>query len=820
MKISYNWLKEYINTNLSVEQISLLLTDIGLEVEAIENFESLKGGLKGVVTGEVKTCERHPNADKLSVTTVDVGAPELLNIVCGAPNVAAGQKVVVATIGTVIYKGEESFEIKKSKIRGELSEGMICAEDELGLGNSHDGIMVLSPEVEVGMPAADFFGISNDFVFEIGLTPNRADAASHIGVARDLAAAIVARGIETSGVKLLTPDVSDFKVDNLSLPVEVVVEDAEACPRYSGITVSGIKVGPSPEWMVNRLKAIGIRPINNVVDITNYILFEYGQPLHAFDASVTGSKVIVKKLAEGTPFVTLDQAERKLGAGDLMICNAKEPMCIAGVFGGAKSGVTESTTAVFLESACFNPVSVRKTSRLHMLKTDASFRFERGTDPEITVTALKRAAMLIKEIAGGQISSDIVDVYPSPVEYKKISLTFDYVNRFVGQDIPAEDIKVILSGLGINMLEATDSGLEIAVPPFKVDVTGIADVIEEILRIYGYNRIEAGDGLHSSISYHQKPDREKLQNITADFLTSNGFNEILTNSLSSSEYYEGNAWFEQEKSVKILNPLSRELDTMRQTLLFSGLESVSHNLNRRQLNLKFYEFGFVYELTGANVKGDVNRNYREHKELALFMTGAQLPENWYVAEKKSDFYALRAFVAGALRKAGIEMSRLQPGGNLPAYLTVGEVYQMNGKPLCAIGRLNEKLLKQFSIAQPVFYACIHWENLVHAVRKHTVSYRDVPKFPEVRRDLALVLDQSVKYSEIEAIAFKTGKQLLKRINLFDVYEGDKIESGKKSYAISFILQDENKTLTDKDIDKFMDRLAEVLEKETGAKVRR
>jgi len=820
MKISYNWLKQYIDTKLSVDEISLLLTDIGLEVEAIEPFESLKGGLKGVITGEVKTCERHPNADKLSITTVDTGGPELLHIVCGAPNVAVGQKVVVATIGTIIYKGDESFEIKKSKIRGELSEGMICAEDELGLGNAHDGILVLSPDVAIGIPAADLFEVSNDFVFEIGLTPNRADAASHIGVARDLAAAITARGLENKEVEVRMPDISGFSVDNHSLPVEVIVEDIAACPRYSGITVSGIKVSPSPEWLVNRLKAIGVRPINNIVDITNYILFEYGQPLHAFDAAVTGNKVVVKKLAEGTPFLTLDQAERKLGAGDLMICNANEPMCIAGVFGGARSGVTATTKAVFLESACFNPVSVRKTSRLHVLKTDASFRFERGTDPEITVVALKRAAMLIKEIAGGEISSDIVDVYPVPFEHRKISLSFDYVNRFVGQDIPAEDIKVILKGLGIEMQEESVSGLEIAVPPFKVDVTGVADVIEEILRIYGYNRIDAGDGLHSSISHYHKPDREKLQNITADFLSNNGFNEILTNSLSSSAYYEGSSFFDPGKTVKILNPLSRELDTMRQTLLFGGLESLSHNLNRRQLSLKFYEFGFVYELTGADVKGDVDRNYREHKELALFVTGSQLPENWNTTEKKTDFYSLKAFVSGALQKTGLDMQKLQHADDLPAYLAAGEVYQLNGKQVFCIGRMNDKLLKNFGINQPVFYAGIHWGNLVQLVRKHTVTYREVPKFPEVRRDLALELDQSVKYADLEAIAFKSGKQLLKRVNLFDVYEGDKIEAGKKSYAISFILQDDYKTLTDKEIDKFMNRLAETLEKEAGAKVRK
>jgi phenylalanyl-tRNA synthetase beta chain len=821
MKISYNWLRDYIDTNLSVEELSHLLTDIGLEVEAVEEFESLKGGLKGVVTGEVKTCERHPNADKLSITTVDVGGPELLNIVCGAPNVAAGQKVVVATIGTMIYKGDESFEIKKSKIRGELSEGMICAEDELGLGISHDGIMVLPEDVKIGMHAAEYFSVTNDVVFEIGLTPNHADAASHLGVARDLAAAITARGTDNSTAGVRKPDISGFGPDSNNLSINVVVEDAEACPRYSGVTVSGIKVGPSPAWLADRLKAIGVRPINNVVDITNYVLFEYGQPLHAFDASaIAGNTVVVKKLAEGTPFITLDNVERKLGAGDLMICNAKEPMCIAGVFGGTKSGVTGSTTAVFLESAYFNPVSVRKTSKLHTLKTDASFRFERGTDPEITVEALKRAAMLIKEICGGEISSDVVDAYPFPIQHKRISLDYAYVNRFVGQDIPAEDIKIILKGLEIKVLSASATGLELEIPPFKVDVTGVADVIEEILRIYGYNKIDAGGKLNSSISYHQRPDREKLQNLIADYLSNSGFNEMLTNSLSSSAYYEGGAWFDPEKCVKILNPLSRELDVMRQTLLFSGLESVAYNLNRRQLNLKLYEFGFVYESTGANIKGNVEKNYKEQKLLAMFVTGQAAPESWHGHDSKTDFYQLRSFVIGALKKTGLDLNRLQTADSLPPFFADGAVYQLNGKAIYCIGHLNDRLLKQFGISQPVFYAGIHWDNLVQAIKSHTVTYREVSKFPEVRRDLALVLDQSVKYADLEAIAFKTGKQLLKKVSLFDVYEGDKIESGKKSYALSFILQDENKTLTDKEIDKFMDRLAEVFEKEAGAKVRR
>jgi len=821
MKISYNWLKDYIQTNLGIDEISKLLTDIGLEVEAVEAFESLKGGLKGVVTGRVVSCERHPNADKLSLTKVDTGGPELLSIVCGAPNVAEGQKVVVATIGTLLYKGDEAFEIRKSKIRGELSEGMICAEDELGLGSSHEGIMVLPDHVEPGTPAADYFGITNDWVFEIGLTPNRADAASHIGVARDLVAAINARGLGNAPVNLLKPSVSEFVPDNHSLQVSVEIEDADACPRYSGITISGIKVGPSPDWLANRLKAIGVRPINAVVDVTNYVLFEYGQPLHAFDAdAITGNKVIVKKLPEGTLFTTLDAAERKLGAGDLMICNETEPMCIAGVFGGSKSGVKDTTSRIFLESACFNPVSVRKTSKLHTLKTDASFRFERGTDPLITVTALKRAAMLIKEIAGGDISSDVVDIYPVPVEPKRISFSLDYLNNFTGQPIPVADVKKILTGLEISIISVSGNDLLLEVPPFKVDVTGKADITEEILRIYGYNKIDAGEGLHSSISHLHRPDREKLQNIMADYLSSNGFNEILTNSLSSSVYYEGGLWFDPEKNVKILNPLSRELDIMRQTLVFSGLESVAYNLNRKQTNLRLYEFGFVYALTGNAEKGNVERSYRQQKMGALFLTGNAAPESWYAPDRKSDFYLLHSFVNGALIKTGLTMASLSASDNVPSFMSSGMVYSLQGKVIYCIGRLNDKLIKTFGISQVVYYAGLHFENLLSVIRNHTVTYREVSRFPEVRRDLALVLDKKVTYADLETIARKTGKQLLKSVNLFDVYEGDKIEAGKKSYALGFILQDEHKTLTDKEIDKFMERMAEALEREAGARIRR
>lgn len=822
MKISCNWLKEYVNTSLSPVEIARILTDCGLEVEAIEAFESLKGGLRGIVIGKVLSAGPHPNADKLSCCKVDVGNGNILDIVCGAPNVAAGQLVPVATIGAVLYKGDESFVIKAGKLRGEPSNGMICAEDELGLGDSHAGIMVLSNDAVVGSPAADYFGIETDTLLEVAITPNRADATSHIGVARDLAAAINNREKQHPQVALSRPSVDHFKVDDHSLPIPVKIENPEACGRYSGITISGLQVKESPEWLCNRLKAVGLRPINNIVDITNYVLMETGQPLHAFDAAfVSGNQVIVKKMPAGTRFVTLDGVERTLGADDLMICNAEEPMCIAGVFGGAKSGVTEHTTAVFLESAYFDGTHIRKTSKLHNLKTDASFRFERGADPQITIYALKRAALLMKEIAGGTISSDIVDVYPVPVENRVVEVSFRRINALIGKQIDKQMVKNILASLEIQLVSENEEGLVLSIPAFKVDVTREADVVEEILRIYGYNNIELSESLHSSLSYSRKPDPERLQQKLADFLSSNGFNEILTNSLTSSAYYEKSEVYPFDNCVKILNPLSSELGVMRQTLLYSGLESISYNINRRMPDLKFYEFGNVYNYIASQAEStDVTRKYTERKKLSLFVTGSQATETWYKPAVKSDFYFLKSILLASLRKTGINPAKCVVADADSRLFAEGETLSINNKPLLSIGRLSPAVLKPFEIKQDVFYAEIDWTTLLREIKPDSVKFSEISRFPEVRRDLALLLDKSVKFSDIEALANRNGKGILRAVNLFDVYEGDKIDEGKKSYAVSFTLQDDQKTLTENDIEKLMKRLTEVFEKELGAVIRR
>lgn len=818
MKISYNWLRDYLKCNLDVNAISLLLTDVGLEVEGIETFESIKGGLEKFVTGKVITSEQHPNADKLHKTTVDVGGPVLLNIVCGAPNVAAGQKVIVALEGATIYKGEESFKINKSKIRGEVSEGMICAEDELGIGTSHEGILVLPENVEVGIPASEYFNIVKDYVFEIGITPNHADALSHLGVARDLAAAIKVRRM--GDVILSQPDLSGFSIDNNDLPISVEVIDSEACPRYSGISVKGVTVKPSPEWLQNRLKAVGVRPINNIVDISNYILFEYGQPLHTFDAgAITGNKVVIRKALPESKFVTLDHVERTMSENDLLICNAEEGMCIAGVFGGEKSGVTESTTAIFIESAYFNPVSVRKTSKLHTLKTDASFRFERGTDPDMTVPALKKAAMMIKEIAGGTISSDIVDVYPNKIQPAELDLKYADIDKLVGEKIPEAIIKEILIELQVKILNETSNSLLISIPPFKVDVRNTSDIVEEILRIYGYNKIESGLQMRSSISYTSKPDQETLYNRVADFLVSNNFNEILTNSLSSSFYYAESKYFNPEETVYIKNPLSKELEVMRQSLLFGGLESIAYNINRKQNNLKFFEFGTVYKLNTSPKSDKVTDKYSERKMLAVYATGTEHSEHWNYTDKQVDYYFINGIVQSVLRKMGVDVSILLPSEK-PSIYSQGNSFSYNGKNLYSVGAITQDLTNSTGISQKVTAAFIEWDYLVKIARQHKVSYKEVSKFPEVRRDLALVLEKETQYSEIEKIAYKVNKHLLKKVNLFDVYEGDKIEAGKKSYAVSFILQDESKTLTDKEIDNFMSKLSKSLEQELGARIRK
>jgi len=741
MKISYNWLRKYIAIDIPAEEVSVLLTDCGLEVEAIEKYEHVKGGLSGVVVGRVMSCIRHPNADKLSLTKVDIGTGELLNVVCGAPNVAEGQKVAVATVGTTLYSGGEFYQIKTSKIRGEISEGMICAEDELGLGTSHAGILVLNSDAPLGLPIKNYFNLAEDIVFEIGLTPNRSDATSHIGVARDLVAILNNKPGNSYNLYLNIPSVDEFRVDNENLPIDVIVEDSIACPRYSGITVQGVEVKESPAWLQDLLKAIGVRPINNIVDLTNYILFETGQPLHAFDVSqITGNKVIVKKLPEGSPFVTLDEVERKLGADDLMICNTTGGICIAGVFGGSGSGIKSTTCDIFIESAYFDPTSVRKTSKYHGLKTDASFRFERGADPNITIYALKRAALLIKEIAGGKISSQIVDVYPNPIADKLVSATYKGIDKLIGKEIDRNIIKKILSDLGITISESHSDGMILSVPPFKADVYREVDIVEEILRIYGYNNVEFSESLHSSLSFSTHPDRERIGELAFNFLSDNGFSEIMTNSLTTSAYYIGSEIFKPEQSVKILNPLSKELDVMRQTLLFSGLESIIYNINRRQTDLRFYELGTTYLLDPRNRESnDVMFRYIENKRMAMYITGRLEPESWNASQNKADFFALKSYVLALLRKLGIPVDQFKVIVPEPQIFASGECFANNSKNLLSMGEISPIVLKQFDIRQPVLYAELDWDMLVSLTTGGNIEYHDVSKFPEVRRDLALLI---------------------------------------------------------------------------------
>jgi len=818
MKLSYNWLKQYIDLDVDPHALSSILTDIGLEVEGMEHFQSVKGGLEGVVIGEVLTCKPHENADKLSVTTVKVG-DQVLPIVCGAPNVAAGQKVLVATVGTVLYDGDQEFKIKKAKIRGEVSEGMICAEDELGLGSSHDGIMVLPDDAPVGKPAKEYIPIEEDWVYEIGLTPNRSDAASHIGSARDLVAGLNQLK-NTRRYKLNLPSVEDFKVDNHDLDIDVIVEDTKACPRYSGVTITGIEVKESPDWLKNRLNAIGLRPINNVVDITNYVLHETGHPLHAFDAAkIKGNKVIVKKLPDATPFITLDEMERKLHPQDLMICNEEEGMCIAGVFGGADSGVTEKTTAVFLESAYFDPTHIRKTSKRHTLQTDASFRFERGADPNITLYALKRAALLIKEIAGGKISSEIKDVYPNPINDWTIDVNLNRINRLIGKKIEKQTVKNILQDLEIKILEDNKENLKLQVPTFKVDVKREVDIVEEILRIYGYNNVDIPSKVNLSVNIRKKPDPEKVQNLVSDYFVAQGFAEIMNNSLTKSEYIEKNKEFDSDHSVELLNPLSKDLDILRQTLLFGGLEVISYNQNRKVNDLKIFEFGKVYRRHSANNKGTGLENYSEQKRVALFVTGKKEPENWDAQHGKVDFYTLKGVVESVLKRLGIQRETLTLEETGDHNFIYALDYKSGKESFGRIGEIDQKLLKQFDIKQPVFVADFNWEKMLDLIPKHDLTYRPIPKFPAVRRDLALIVDKEIPFEKLMEVAQKAERKLLKEIGIFDIYEGDKIPSGKKSYALKFILQDENKTLTDKVIEKTMKRILQALEKEAGASLR-
>jgi len=804
MTISYNWLKQYIDIPESAEDIGKTLTSTGLEVESVEAHETVKGRLKGLVIGHVLTCTKHPNADKLSITTVDVGQDMPLNIVCGASNVAAGQKVIVATPGTTIHptKGEV-FTIKSAKIRGEASEGMICAEDEIGLGESHAGIIVLPENASVGQSAAEYYKIQSDFVFEIGLTPNRADAASHIGVARDIKA--------SKGRELKWPAIDHFKVDNTNLTIPVSIENTKACPRYSAITLTGIKVAESPEWLKNRLLSIGLSPINNIVDITNFICHEIGQPLHAFDADqITGGKVVVKTLPEGTPFITLDQKERKLLANDLMICNAQEGMCIAGVFGGAKSGVSQNTTKIFLESAYFSADYVRKSSFHHQLKTDASFRFERGTDPNITVYALKRAALLIKEIAGGTISSEVIDVYPTKIENTIIEVKDKNVNRLIGKVIPRNEIHSILEKLDIKVVNRKDDRYTVSVPPYRVDVTQEADIVEEILRIYGFNNIELAD--HARTDYLAEfpvKDLDKFKKSIGELLTGNGFFEIWTNSLTNYNYQlKHNLKFKGD-AVEILNKLSEEQGILRQTLLFTGLEVCAHNINRKQKDLRLFEFGKIYFKESGK--------YKEEERLAIYFTGNQEIENWQRKTQAVSYYDIAQHIQHVLIKSGIHNIKQE---NLNDQLfEYGSVLKLGKEEIGSVGKIKTALLKDFGIKQELFYAELSTSLLFQSANPKLVI-REVTKFPEVRRDLSLVLDKQITFDEIRNLVINTEKRLIKNIIAFDVYEGENIPQGKKAYALGFTLQDENKTLTDEEIDSTMEHLISAFGQQLGAVIRK
>ena len=806
MKISYNWLKQFIKIDWKSEETAALLTDLGLEVEMVEKYQSVKGGLEGIVVGHVLTCEQHPDADRLKVTTVDLGDGIPVQIVCGAPNVAAGQKVPVATIGTTLYDKEGiAFQIKKGKIRGQESHGMICAEDELGLGASHDGIMILDNSIKAGTTAASVFKIENDEVFEIGLTPNRADAMSHFGTARDLRAGLLQTGLK---VELLSPSVSNFRVDKRILKIDVNVEKPLLAPRYCGVTISGITIKPSPAWLQNRLKAIGINPKNNLVDVTNYVLHELGQPLHAFDASKITGKINVKTLPSGTKFTTLDDVERTLHEEDLMICDEVGPLCIAGVFGGKESGVSENTTAIFLESAYFNPVSIRKSAKRHQLNTDASFRFERGIDPTITEYALKRAALLIQEVAGGEITSDIIDIYPKKIEDFPVVLNFNNVKKIIGQELPKETIKNILASLEIKVNSVSDAGLGLTIPAYRVDVQREIDVIEEILRVYGYNNINFSEKLNATVSNSARTEDYKVQNVIATQLNSQGFNEMMANSLTTSTYVELSEMLKAEHNVMMLNPLSNDLAAMRQSLLFSGLEAISYNINRRNSDLKFFEFGKSYHKFPSG--------FEEHKHLTMFITGNRNQESWTNAQKPSDFFLFKGYVNGVLSRLGIQKTQTLPMTS--DVFSEGIAIGFGNDILVEYGVVKKSVLKHFDIKQEVLFADFNWAMILKLL-SNKIKFTEIPKYPEVRRDLSLLLDDSVSFDSIYNIARQTEKSLLKDINLFDVYQGKNLPEGKKSYAVSFTIQDNTKTLTDVQIDKIMGKLQKNFETELGASLR-
>ena len=808
MKISYNWLKQFLQTDWEVNKTSELLTDLGLEVEGVETIESIKGSLEGVVVGEVLTCIQHPNADRLKLTTVNLGSGDPVQIVCGAPNVAEGQKVPVATIGTMLYDDSGSgFKIKKGKIRGEESHGMICAEDELGLGTSHEGILILDDQLKPGTKAADVFNIEIDKVFEIGLTPNRADAMSHYGVARDFRAGLIQHGIN---LELISPSVSDFQVDERRLRIDVEVDKKESAPRYCGISIVDVEVKDSPEWIQNRLKSIGLTPKNNIVDITNYVLHELGQPLHAFDAEkIVGNKVVVKTLKPGTKFTTLDGVERELHSEDIMICDAaSNPLCIAGVFGGIHSGVTEKTTSIFLESAYFNPVSIRKTAKRHALNTDASFRFERGIDINFTKYALKRAAILIKEYSNGKIASDVMDFYPEKMEDFQVFFSYDNAFRLIGQEIDKETIKNILASLEIKISSETEAGLGLTIPSFRVDVQREADIIEEILRVYGYNNIKFSHKLNSSISFNSNKDT-LVENVVANHLTSLGFNETMANSLTKEEYISLSKNLKTEFNVSMLNPLSNDLKVLRQSLLFSGLESISYNLNRKNNSLKLYEFGKTYH--------KYEHGYQEDKHLTIFISGARTKDTWTSPSQNSDFFYLKGIIISILERIGVSNLKTIPIKS--DVFSEGIVFSLGKKKLVEFGVITKQIRKEFGIKQEVLFADFDWSTILSISGNKKIKVSNLTKFPSVKRDLALLLDEKVTFKELYDLAFQSERNLLKNVDLFDVYQGDKLPEGKKSYAVSFVLQDKNKTLEDRQIDKIMQKLQQSFEKNLEAVLR-
>ena len=835
MNISYKWLREYVDTDLTPPQVAAALTSAGLEVDGVEEVQAIRGGLQGLVVAEVLTCEPHPNSDHMHVCTVNIGTDEVQQIVCGAPNVAAGQKVICATLGTVLYDGDKEFVIKKSKLRGVESNGMICAEDEIGVGTDHSGIIVLPADAKVGTPAAEYYGLESDFVIEVDITANRADACSHYGVARDLYAWLVQNGYKTS---LHRPDCETFAVDNHDLEIPITIENAEACPRYAAVTITGCEVKESPKWLQDHLTTIGLRPINNIVDITNYIMMAYGQPLHCFDADmIKGGKVIVKTMPEGTPFETLDGVERKLSAQDLMICNAEEPMCIGGVYGGKGSGTYETTRNVLLESAYFNPTWIRKSSRRHGLQTDASFRFERGIDPHGQLYALKQAAILCRELAGGKVSMEIADVCPKPINDFKVDLRYDYVDDLIGKHIPAETVKSIVTSLEMKIDEETAEGLKLTVPAYRVDVQRPCDVVEDILRIYGYNNVEIPSSINSALSVKGETDKShKLQNIVAEQLVGAGFNEILNNSLQRGAYYNELQAYPAAQCVRLLNPLSQDLNVLRQTLLFGGLESISRNVNRRRADLQFFEFGNCYYFNAERKCADIipgvssSRDpevikhvldaYSEDYHLGLWVTGKRVSGSWAHPDEEQTFFALKANVLNVLQRVGVPFGMLvfSEGSNdiFSKSITISD---RNGKTIVQMGIVAKRLQVAFDIPSEVFFADIAWQQVMRLIRKQKVSYYDLPKFPAVSRDLALLVDKNVEFGKIEAIAYQTERKLLKEVTLFDVYEGKNLPEGKKSYAVNFVLQDETKTLNDKAIDAIMQKLIQNLTKQLGAELR-